>query len=355
MLFINIHTILHDPSQLYMWEEIEDGKIERMYTPDEVPRDWVYSDNGDYDAYSLIIWGQGVSCVKQQESYVNIEVETDVNIFDITNHIDRDLDFESTSELFDDWAARRCGSDYYLYVRIFTVSKTLSQRYIDAVLHYLNEKSYAFKLLESISSPVDEERQNAQAAYAFDVSSKDIINFENGPYRTIECVSWSIEFPEYEGGGESGQILIAMGAAAIPTILSYHDAIQLSTETATEQECALRVLASVISHPSERVYICDAGSKCLGLDQGAHGNTSIKGYGIVKGHPELTVAGLSEEVGKLHVYGETTLKVGDRIEIIPNHSCSSANLTNFLVGVRGDEVDHLISVDVRSNSTRKNA
>ena len=134
----------------------------------------------------------------------------------------------------------------------------------------------------------------------------------------------------------------------------FNDAIQLSTNTAAEDECALYVLASVISHPSEDLYICDAGAKCLGLDQGAHGNTSIKGFGVVKGHPELTVYSLSEEVGKFHVEGKTDLKVGDKVLIIPNHSCSTANLTSYYVGVRGEEVERLIPVDIRGNSTKKN-
>lgn len=133
----------------------------------------------------------------------------------------------------------------------------------------------------------------------------------------------------------------------------FNDAIQLSTNTATENECALSVLASVISHPREDLFICDAGAKCLGLDQGAHGNGSIKGHGIIKGHPELTVFSLSEEVGKIHVDGPTNLKVGDKIQIIPNHSCSSANLTQYYVAVRGEEVERAIEVDIRGNSTKK--
>lgn len=135
----------------------------------------------------------------------------------------------------------------------------------------------------------------------------------------------------------------------------FNDAIQLSTNTASEAECAMYVLASVISHPSEDLYICDAGAKCLGLDQGAHGNTSIKGFGVVKGHPELTVYSLSEEVGKFHVEGHTDLKVGDKVLIIPNHSCSTANLTSYYVGVRGENVERLVEVDIRGNSTKKNA
>lgn len=134
----------------------------------------------------------------------------------------------------------------------------------------------------------------------------------------------------------------------------FMDAIQLSTGTAREEDCALTILASVISHPREDLFLCDAGAKCLGLDQGAHGNSSIRGYGVVLGHPELTVAGLSEEVGKLHVEGKTDLQVGDRIRIIPNHACSSANLTSYYVGHRGETVERLIPVDIRGNATRKN-
>lgn len=133
----------------------------------------------------------------------------------------------------------------------------------------------------------------------------------------------------------------------------FNDAIQLSTNTATEEECALYVLASVISHPREDLFICDAGAKCLGLDQGAHGNSSIQGHGVVKGHPELNLYSLSEEVGKIHVHGKTDLKVGDKILIIPNHSCSSANLTDYYIGVRGEEVERLIEVDIRGNCTKK--
>ena len=134
----------------------------------------------------------------------------------------------------------------------------------------------------------------------------------------------------------------------------FNDNIQMSTNIAKESECALSVYATVISHPSEDLFICDAGAKCLGLDQGAHGSTTLKGYGLVKGHHELTVYSLSEEVAKFHVEGSTTLKVGDKVEIIPNHTCSSANLTSFLIGCRGDIVERLIEIDMRGNSTTKN-
>ncbi|MBE6968947.1 MAG: amino-acid racemase [Ruminococcaceae bacterium] len=131
----------------------------------------------------------------------------------------------------------------------------------------------------------------------------------------------------------------------------YNDCIQISIESAKEEDCALTVLATVISRSAEGHYVCDAGAKCLGLDQGAHGNDSIIGHGRVIGHPELIVSALSEEVGKLSVKaGATTdLKVGEQIRIIPNHSCSTANLTDHYITVRGENVEGTVYVDIRGN------
>ncbi|OQB24884.1 MAG: D-threo-3-hydroxyaspartate dehydratase [Firmicutes bacterium ADurb.Bin182] len=130
----------------------------------------------------------------------------------------------------------------------------------------------------------------------------------------------------------------------------FNDVIQIANGTAQQSECALSVLATVISHPSEDIYICNAGSKCLGLDAGAHGNDSIKGFGLVKSHQELSLIGLSEEVGKLKAGGLTKLKIGDKIEIIPNHACSAANMTGYMYGIRKGCFERFITVDMRNNS-----
>ncbi|MEA4824471.1 MAG: alanine racemase [Clostridiaceae bacterium] len=160
--------------------------------------------------------------------------------------------------------------------------------------------------------------------------------------------------PELVTTGATPTFVYAVEDAGIdvyhPGNYVFNDCIQISNGTASEDDCALTVLATVISHNAAEQFLCDAGAKCLGLDRGAHGNASIPGYGRVKGHPELLVAALSEEVGKLTVTGETKLQVGDRIEIIPNHACSVANLTSYYVGTRGTKVERLIRVDVRGNS-----
>lgn len=130
----------------------------------------------------------------------------------------------------------------------------------------------------------------------------------------------------------------------------FHDAIQVALGVSTLEQCALSVLATVIAHPRPGLYIIDAGSKCFGLDKGAHGVALLNGFGIVKSHSELVLEGLSEEVGKLRVVGETTIAVGDKLEIIPNHACSAANMTSFLIAHRSGTVDGGIRIDARSGS-----
>ncbi|WP_394861813.1 alanine racemase [Paraclostridium bifermentans] len=132
----------------------------------------------------------------------------------------------------------------------------------------------------------------------------------------------------------------------------FYDNIQLSLDICKEDDCSLTALGTIISRPSEDLFIVDVGSKCLGLDKGAHGSALITGFGKVKGHDELNIIGLSEEVGKIQIIGDTTLKVGDKIQIIPNHSCSCANMTSYLVGYRGEDVVDIIDIDVRGNSKK---
>lgn len=165
-------------------------------------------------------------------------------------------------------------------------------------------------------------------------------------------------FPcEIVSSGSTPTFPIVVAAPAInvchPGNYTFFDHIQMALGTCGEDACALRVRATVVSNPSDGFYLLDAGSKCLGLDQGAHGNSAIQGFGYVVDHPELTIIGLSEEVAKVQANGTSSLKVGDQVEIIPNHSCSSANHTSWYTCVRGEAVVDFLPVDVRENSQKK--
>ncbi|WP_078427170.1 alanine racemase [Alkalihalobacterium alkalinitrilicum] len=130
-----------------------------------------------------------------------------------------------------------------------------------------------------------------------------------------------------------------------PGNAAFYDMCQVGLGVTNPSQCALTVLASVVSKKKDRI-ILDAGSKALSLDQGAHGNKSVVGYGKVKNHPEIIIERLSEEHG-VGVFKETTLKMNDTVEIIPNHACVVANLFYEYVVHRHEKIVAKWKVDAR--------
>lgn len=111
----------------------------------------------------------------------------------------------------------------------------------------------------------------------------------------------------------------------------YNDAIQVGLGVAASEDCAFAVLATVVGVYDDR-FVIDAGSKALGLDKGAHGIELLKGYGILLASDgaivrEWVLSRLSEEHGIVPLEPSSPKpSIGDRLSIIPNHSCAAANL-----------------------------
>jgi len=118
----------------------------------------------------------------------------------------------------------------------------------------------------------------------------------------------------------------------------FNDRMQLNLGVAMEEDCSLTVLSQVVSRPVPERCVIDAGSKTLGLDQGAHGNPAISGYGLIKGHTDAVITRLSEEHGVVEIPADSDLKIGDKIEIIPNHACPVTNLASSVNIIRNEEL-----------------
>ncbi len=134
----------------------------------------------------------------------------------------------------------------------------------------------------------------------------------------------------------------------------FHDAMQVALGSATLDDCALTVLATVTSKhrqgPRDRV-ILDAGKKIFTTDTGY----GTEGYGTVlynaaamRPHPHAVIGYLSEEHGWVYAPGGSTLHVGDRVRVVPNHACVTASIQNSLYLVDGDEVLEEIPVAARA-------
>lgn len=127
----------------------------------------------------------------------------------------------------------------------------------------------------------------------------------------------------------------------------FFDAIQVALGAATTDDCALKVLGTVLSRPTPQTAVIDVGSKMLSSDRGAHGLDLVRGYGHIVGHPELVIERVSEELAVVSAPDGYALNIGDRIEIVPNHACTACNLVDVLVGVRDGRVESTIPVTAR--------
>lgn len=129
----------------------------------------------------------------------------------------------------------------------------------------------------------------------------------------------------------------------------FYDMVQVGLHVAQKDQCALTVLASVVSVKENRIII-DAGSKTLALDQGAHGNQSIVGHGYIIEYPQLIIDRLSEEHGIIPINKKTNLQLNDPIRIIPNHACTVANLFDSYVLHRDGKIIGRWKIDARGRT-----
>lgn len=114
-----------------------------------------------------------------------------------------------------------------------------------------------------------------------------------------------------------------------PGTYIYNDLNEVRLGVATLEQCAARIAATVVSVPSSRKFIIDAGSKTLSSDRNCVDDQS--GFGMVIEYPTAKISRLSEEHGEV-VLPENSVqslpRVGDRVFVLPNHICVCVNLQN---------------------------
>ena len=140
----------------------------------------------------------------------------------------------------------------------------------------------------------------------------------------------------------------------------YFDRTQVSLGAATWDECALTVLARVVSKPAPDRIILDSGSKTLTNDL-ARGFRPAPGYGAVLASvtgsqavdEQLMIERLSEEHANVRVSsgGSHPLQPGDLVRIVPNHSCVVSNLVDAAWLVDGEMVVERLEISARGRIT----
>jgi D-serine deaminase-like pyridoxal phosphate-dependent protein len=141
-------------------------------------------------------------------------------------------------------------------------------------------------------------------------------------------------------------------AASVPGVTEirpgtyvFNDVQQMRLGTATEETCAARVLATVVARPTAERFLIDAGTKSFSSD-GSDG-PPFPGRGVVAGRPDLVLDFMNEEHGVGHLVGDAELRIGERLEVIPLHVCSTVNLFDVAFGMRDRAVEREIAIAAR--------
>ncbi len=120
----------------------------------------------------------------------------------------------------------------------------------------------------------------------------------------------------------------------------YNDRSLVAHGVCTWQDCALTVLATIVSTPAPGRAIIDAGSKILTTDLFGQ-----EGFGHVLGHPDVAVSALSEEHGTLTWGGGHAFRIGETVRIVPNHACVVSNMVDhvWIVDESGEAVETAVA------------
>ena len=122
-----------------------------------------------------------------------------------------------------------------------------------------------------------------------------------------------------------------------PGTYVYNDRTTAAMGACAWEDCALTVVATVVSTAVRGQAVIDAGTKSLGREpiRGVEGD----GFGALVEHPEVVIRSMSEEHGILDLTGTSwSPRVGDRVRVVPNHVCIVVHLFDEVVGVRGADI-----------------
>jgi D-serine deaminase-like pyridoxal phosphate-dependent protein len=125
--------------------------------------------------------------------------------------------------------------------------------------------------------------------------------------------------------------------------LEYGDRAIVRSGAMMFDDCAFKVICTVISRPTADRGILDGGSKTFSSDL-----SGLEGHGLILEYPQAVVYGLSEEHGHVNFsLCPQKPRVGDRVSVIPNHCCVVSNLFNQVIGVRQNNVEVIWPVAAR--------
>ncbi|WP_172293711.1 D-TA family PLP-dependent enzyme [Pseudoruegeria sp. HB172150] len=124
----------------------------------------------------------------------------------------------------------------------------------------------------------------------------------------------------------------------------YNDRAMVRAGHVGPEHCAMHILATVVSRPTETRAIVDAGSKALTSDL-----LGFQDHGLIEEYPDARIVALSEEHGTvdLSAVEGPGPQVGEMVRVVPNHTCVVTNLFDRMVFHDGARVTRVVDVAAR--------
>jgi D-serine deaminase-like pyridoxal phosphate-dependent protein len=130
-----------------------------------------------------------------------------------------------------------------------------------------------------------------------------------------------------------------------PGTYVYNDRTTAQLGACDWTDCALTVLATVVSTSVPGQAVIDAGSKALGREPP---EGEGEGYGALLDRPEVIIRRMSEEHGILDLRdSDWRPGVGERVRVVPNHACIAVHLHELVYGMREDRLETTWPVTAR--------
>src|ERR1700730_5758041 len=110
----------------------------------------------------------------------------------------------------------------------------------------------------------------------------------------------------------------------------FYDLMQVGYGSTTEDNVALSILTTVVSHQARDRATVDGGSKTFSGDRGAGGaNSATSGPELARAvDRHVVLERISEEHGMVRVGEDANLEVGEKVAFFPFHVCTSVNLSD---------------------------
>lgn len=178
--------------------------------------------------------------------------------------------------------------------------------------------------------------------------AQEIARLSSGVRAAIEALDRVGLRPDVVSGGSTPTIATAHEIEGLteirPGTYAYNDRITQQTGACSWDDCALTVLATVVSTAVPGQAVIDAGAKALGREPAGPED----GFAALLDRPEVTVQRLSEEHGILDLRNsDWRPAVGEQVRLVPNHVCIVVHLHEVIYGIRGDRIETSWPVSAR--------